>query len=342
MSSPPVDVAWHEPPSHAKDAHESAFSRAGFTILEILVASTVLILLLGVLLSTISQTSSVTRGATSKISSFQGARAAFDLMTETLSQATLNSYWDYDNPGTPTKYLRKSELHFLIGSAGVAPFAGRPGTGQAVYFQAPAGISTGFDSLETLLNAAGYFITYGNEDALPAPFPAAAESKYRYRLMQAVQPAESLGVYKDTTGNAWVVDVKDSAVPVAENIIYMAAWPRKAVTEDPRGDALTSAYSYAYDSRLNATITPQPETANQMPPAVQVTIVAMDETSAARVCTGAAPPAVISDAFAGLFVTSNQDQFDADIIALKSNLDAIPINYRIFTAIVPIRESKMQ
>lgn len=331
-------------PAHAKNAPASAFSRTGFTILEVLVASAVLILLLGVLLSTISQTSSVTRRATSKISSFQGARTAFDLMTETLSQATLNSYWDYayddsTDPTKPTRYLRKSELHFLVGNAGTAPFAGTPGTGQAVYFQAPAGVSTGFDGLETLLNAVGYFVSYGDEDALPAPFPA-ADPKYRYRLMQAVQPAESLGVYSNTTGNVWVSGVATSAVPVAENIIYLAAWPRKAPTEDPQGAALTSAYSY--DSRLNASASPQPETAHQMPPTVQITLVAMDETSAARVCTSDTPPTEVSSAFAGLFQTSNQNQFDSDIATLQTRLGNAGINFRIFTALVPIRESKMQ
>jgi uncharacterized protein (TIGR02599 family) len=317
----------------------SSFSSAAFTILEVLVASAVLILMLGVVLSTISQTSLVTRRATSKISSFQSARAAFDLITETLSQATLNSYWDYDNPLSPTKYLRKSELHFLIGKAGADPFGGIPGTGQAVYFQAPAGGSTTFDGLETLLNAVGYFITYGDEDALPSPFPSAGE-KYRYRLMQAVQSAENLGVYSATAGNDWAKAVKDSAVPVAENIIYMAAWPRKAPTEDPDGAALTSAYSY--DSRQGAANPSQPETANQMPPMVQITIVAMDETSAARVCTGGSTPTEISNAFTGLFQDSNQTKFDADIITLKGRLDSARINYRIFTAAVPIRESKMQ
>lgn len=322
---------------------------AAFTILEVLVASTVLILLLGILLSTISQTSSVTRKATSKVSAFQGARAAFDLMTVTLGQAALNSYWDYDDPNTPTKYLRKSELHFLIGAAGSSPFGGTAGTGQAVYFQAPAGMSTGYDGLENLLNAVGYFISYGDEDALPAPFPAAAVSKYRYRLMQAIQPAENLGVYSDTTGNAWVSGVAGNAVPLAENIIYMAAWPRKAVAEDAQGTALTSGYTY--DSRSAAASLPtdpatgQPVTQHQMPPMVQITIVAMDEDSAARICTGSTPPAAISDAFTSpspIFQASNQDQFDSDIIELNARLAEQKINFRVFTANVPIRESKMQ
>ena len=83
-------------------------SRAGFTILEVMVASAVFVLLLGLLMSTISQTSTVTRRATEKVSAFQGARSAFELITSKLSQATMNSYWDYDSPTTPTKYIRKS------------------------------------------------------------------------------------------------------------------------------------------------------------------------------------------------------------------------------------------
>ena len=185
---------------------------SAFTIMEVLVASTVLILLLVVVLSTISQTADVTQRASNKISSFQGARAAFDLLTEMLGQATLNSYWDYDSPTSPTKYLRKSELHFLIGNAGAGPLPGTVGTGQALFFQAPAGVSTTHDGLENLLNAAGYFISYGDEAALPSPFPAASP-KYRYRLMQAIQAAEDLRVYNDTTGNAWVSGIAASGVP---------------------------------------------------------------------------------------------------------------------------------
>lgn len=322
---------------------DSSFLREGFTILEVLVASAVFALMLGILLSTISQTTTVTRRATDKISSFQGARAAFDLITEKLSQATLNSYWDYDNPNAPAKFLRKSELHFLIGNAGTSPFGGATGTGQAVYFQAPAGVTANlatFGGLETLLNAVGYYISYGDEDSLPSPFPATTP-KYRYHLMQAVQPSEGLLVYSNTTGNAWVTSAFNSlAVPVAENIVYMAAWPRKSPADDPEGSALTSSFSY--DSRLNATTSPQPETANQMPPVVQITIVAIDETSAARICTDASAPAKISSAFTGLFQTSNKTQFDADLIVLGNKLGSEGINYRVFTAMVPIRESKME
>ncbi len=316
-----------------------------FTVLEVLVACAVLALMLGVVLSTISQTSSMTRWASDKIGAFQSARAAFELMTKVLSQATLNSYWDYqfDSAGNPTKYIRKSELHFLVGAADTGPFAGTAGTGQAIYFQAPVGQTatpTTLGSLENLLNAVGYYISYGNEDALPSPpFPAAVP-KYRYRLMQAMQPSENLTVYADTTTSDWTTDVANFAVPVAENVIYLAAWPRKAPSEDAAGTALSTDYSY--DSRDQATASPQPETANQMPPVVQITLVAIDETSAARLCTGTTPPSAVSDAFSGLFTSSDQTTFDADIATLESRMGDAGIKYRIFTAMVPIRESKMQ
>jgi len=307
-----------------------------------MVASAVLIIILGLILNIISQTSTVTRRATDKISAFQGARAAFDLMTGLLGQATLNSYWDYDNPLTPTRYLRKSELHFLIGQAGTGPFPGTAGTGQAIFFQAPAGVTQNlatYGGLETLLNATGFYIQYGDEAGLPSPFPTAAP-RYRYRLMQAVQPAENLAVYNSTTGTSWVSGLSAFSAPIADNIVFMVAWPKKAPADDPTGNALSSDYSY--DSRLNATSTSQPETANQLPPTVQVTVVALDEASAARVCTGNTPPSEVSGLTSGLFSSSTQTRFSQDLQTLITRLDSSGLTYKIFTAALPIRESKMQ
>jgi uncharacterized protein (TIGR02599 family) len=310
-----------------------------------MVAMAVLSLLVVVLLGTISRTSSVTRKGSEKISAFQAARAGFDLLTRNLSQATLNSYWDYDTPAAPTQYLRKSELHFLVGNAGTGSLPGTAGTGQAVCFQFPAG-TTGNAinaNLENLLSACGYFIQYGPADPLPAPFPAPASPTYRYQLMQAIQPSESLGVYATTTGNDWVKGLTNNAVPIAGNIVYLLVWPRKAPSEDAAGNALTTDFSY--DSRSNALATPQPETAHQMPPVVQITMVALDEASAARFCMDNTPPSAISDAFAGLFDGSppmSQDQFKSDLVELERNLASRGLNFRVFTSMVPIRESKMQ
>jgi uncharacterized protein (TIGR02599 family) len=318
--------------------------RAGFTIIEILVATAVLAMLLVVLLNVISHAGTVTRMASEKISAFQSARAAFDIVARNLSQATLNSYWDYDNPTAPQNYLRNSELHFLVGNAG-AGLPGASGTGQAICFQFPGGVTenTNYQSLNKMLNACGYFIQYGQTDSLPAPFPASAQPRYRYQLMQRIEPAENLGVFAGTTGSDWVQTLGDGAVPVAENIVYLLAWPRMPPTEDVVGDRLTKvAGNFSYDSRQGGSTHPQPETAHQLPPVVQLTMVVLDEASAARVCTGSSPPAEIFGALSGLFTSSKQDDFEADLATLESNLVDAGLNFRVFTTMVPLRESKMQ
>lgn len=303
-------------------------------------ATMVLAVMLTMLLGVISQTSSVTQMATQKISAFQGARAAFDIMARNVSQATLNAYWDYDRLPSPTRYLRKSELHFLIGNAGLSPFPGTPGTGQALFFQAPIGVTTEqskFGGLETLLNALGYYVEYGPQEGLPPPFPEAAPV-YRYRLMQAIQPTEDLAVYAETTGNEWVDGMAASASAVADNVICLVVWPMRSPEDDPGGLQLSTNFSY--DSRDAALANPQPATANQLPPVVQLTIVAIDEKSAARICVGQTPPEEISGALEGLF--QKAENYNEDLAKLESALSAANINSRAFSTTVALRESKME
>jgi len=315
--------------------------KKGFTIVELLVASAVLMLIMSVILALINQTSSVVRRGSDRVSEFQAARACFDLIGQNLSQATLASYWDYDNPTNPTKYLRTSQLHLLIGAAGVTPFPGQVGTGQAVFFQAPIGrtsISNKYRGLDGLINVCGYFIKYGDDAGLPAPFTSTPS--YRYRLMQSIQPSEDVRVYDTSVGSAWVQNAAASAVPIADNIIFMAVWPRKSINDDPSGDSLTEEFSY--DSRKDSALAAQPETANQLPPIIQITIVAIDETTARRLCVGSSPPGELTSLLSGLFSVSRMERYDNDLRVLKERLSAKGINYKIFTSMVPIRESKMQ
>lgn len=312
--------------------------RPGFTILELLVAAAVFSLILVILAGIVSHTSALTRRSGDAISAFQSARAAFSLLSANLSQATLNSYWDYDNPLTPVRYLRASELHFLVGPAGTTPFPGTSGTGQALFFQAPLGLSGNATiSMPSLLNACGYYVEYNNADALPAPFPT-APPRYRYRLMQALEASEKLAVYSSGNGSAWVNNAL--AVPIAENVIYLAVWPRMSPADNPAGNLLTSNFSY--DSRLDAKLSPQPVTANQMPPLIQVTMVVLDETSAARVCVDSSVPSDIVSATAGLFVESEAAKFEEDLGILEARLSAANLNFRVFTALIAVRESKME
>lgn len=90
-----------------------------FTLIELLVAMSVLAIIMLVLTAMISQTAKTWKYTSSKIEQFREARDAFESMARLISQATLNTYWDYDNPPStnkaPTQYLRSSELRFMSG-----------------------------------------------------------------------------------------------------------------------------------------------------------------------------------------------------------------------------------
>jgi len=311
-----------------------------FTLIELLVATAVLALILVLFLKIISVTTSVTKRAGDTISSFQDVRAALDILTTNISQATINAYWGYDDPNTPTKYQRESGLHFLITRAG-GSYPGTAGTGHAIFYQAPLGTVSGLAThgeLNNLINACGYYIEYGNDAG-----PFGLQSDYGYRLMQAVEPAESLKVYlasSQTSGLDWVANLSSFAVPIAKNIIYLAAWPRRPPAEDPAGTALTA--DFTYNSRTDNTSNPQPETANQLPPTVQIMLVALDEASARKMKSGSTPPTEVSGVFTGLFSSSSATSFKSDLKTMQERLAAQKLNARIFTTIVPIRESKMQ
>ncbi len=317
------------PPSHQR-------KNAGFTLLEVLVATAVFVMMLGMLVSLISQTGNVTRMATSKITAFQSARAAFDLMAAKLSQATLNSYWDYDNPNAPTRYVRKSELGFVIDQAGQSPMPGTLGTGYGVAFQAPAGRTANRDlaALPGLLNEFAYYIDYGND---PGPF--GTETRYRYRLMQACRTTETLEAYRKS-GSSWVSGIQNDAAPIAENIVFIAAWPRLSPATDAAGDALTQ--NFAYDSRGWSGSGRQPTNSAQLPPLLQLTLVAIDEKAAARLCTDSTPPSSLSGVLTGRFTKSTAAYFQDDLKKVQEALTAQNIAYRIFSTMVPIRESKME
>jgi len=318
--------------------------RAGFSLVEVMVAAVIFSLILMILLGIVSQTSALTRHASERISAFQAARAAFDLLTEKISQATLNTYWDYDNPNRPSQYLRNSELHFVVGDAGEGNLPGTPGTGQAVFFQAPLGVSGSTNqsvrNLSHLLNVCGFYIEYGATDQLPAPFPQ-SPPRYRYQLMQAVEATESFSVYESSAGQDWITALAaNDVVPIAENVIFFSVWPQRSPGEDPDGTSLTTEFSY--DSRLNAGQIPQPVTAHQMPPLLQLTMIVIDEPSAQRFCVEGSPPGAVSQALENLLQESRLDTFVDDLKTVESNLSAEGINYRVFSARIPIRESKME
>jgi len=312
--------------------------RAGFTLVEMMVAMAVTLLLMTVLLTTLSQTASIWQRTRERVGSYQSARFAFDLIRKTLSQATMNVYSGYDNDTTPTAYLRKSDLNFVIATPPRSDF----GQGNAVFFQAPLGITADANSttpLPALLNATGYFLDYGKDPDLPSNL--AALDRNRFLLKQYRAPSETMSVFTDKTGDTWfkqdIADGKNLSV-IAQNVILMLFWPRLPEEEDTTGNALSE--NFLYNSRSGANVVPQPLTANQAPPLVQVTLVAVDEISMRRLSDAATPPTEIVSALQSLFRISTSDAYAADLGVLEARLNAAKIGYQVFTATIPIRESK--
>ena len=145
--------------------------REGFTIIELLVAAVVTALLLVLLLQIIGFTSAQWRRTSESAKAFEGARAGFDALTRALSQATLNTEYDYYNSSrvarltitdtnalaafTPDTYGRFSGLHFLSGGS-LLP----TNHTHALFFQAPMNFDTNQATADFpasgILNAVGF------------------------------------------------------------------------------------------------------------------------------------------------------------------------------------------
>jgi uncharacterized protein (TIGR02599 family) len=204
--------------------------------------------------------------------------------------------------------------------------------------------------LDGLLNACGYFVEYA-QDSPPSFFPAQTP-RYRYQLMEYIQPSENLSVYAGPAAaggsNQWfLTDVTNPAStdvhPIANNIIALILQPRTS-SIGITGTSLSLAPNYQYDSRAG---TPP---LNQLPPVVQVIMVAVDETSVLRIpafSQSNESATVIHSDLKGLFTTTNilQQTADADLEAdlqtLIGDLTSQHINYRVFQSQVVLRGANL-
>lgn len=168
-----------------------------FTLVELLVSTTIIALILIMLVQVTNYLSTAWRTTTEKVEKFQEARDAFEAMTRRIAQATLNTYWDYyDYSGTlrsqyinpanfiPFGYGRQSDLRFIsgpmhyqpMGSSATCTWALDNGMAtqpvdasnmptHGIFFYAPLGISTSADkpiygAMDNLLNCFGYFVEF--------------------------------------------------------------------------------------------------------------------------------------------------------------------------------------
>jgi uncharacterized protein (TIGR02599 family) len=342
-----------------------------FTLIEVLVAATILVVMVGFMIVVMDQTTRIWSGSSAKVEQFREARSAFERVTTRLSQATLNTYWAYDDDKKPTRYLRQSELRFIAGSApGLLGSTGPGNTARVahtVFFNAPLGITANanYTGLENALNTIGYFVELGDDSAQRPDFMKsmvdAIPLRWRFRLMEFSQPTENFSLYQWTSGTPgfdtsalgewYKTDVNNEAVlkrVVAENVIAFVVTPRLAKAEEillqtnPTHSPLAPFYSYDSTS-TNADRQLNPK--NQLPPVVQLTMVAVDEKSAARLGLSSAGD---SDVF-GLstlfsdtkkFASDPETNFVGDLATLEKTLATKRVRYRVFTTNVQIRAAK--
>jgi uncharacterized protein (TIGR02599 family) len=333
----------------------------GFTLLEVLAAAALLLLILAMTGAVVNSSSNVWRQANAKIETFQKAREVFEVMTGHLAKATLNTYWDYydanftafssANPAAvsnfdPKYYGRNSDLHFQCGRASKLlpqlPANLQETSTHAVFFVSPTGLAAdpSHSGLSGLLSACGYFVAFGDDSAYK-PGIVPTPPRHRWRLMEVTEPVEDLKVFS-ASGSSWFQNAvaQGRVRPVAENVIALIAWPRLPPQDDPDGTRISA--DYTYDSRTQAAwqgAPPrQPVQAHQLPPNLQVTLVALDEVSAGRLENGDTPPEEITAALAGLF--EDVSKYEEDLNTLKTRLADKHIGFRIFSAILSLKESK--
>ncbi len=295
----------------------------------------------------VNQASAVWMRSRASLVAFEGARVGFEYLTRQLQQATLGTYWDYDDPQQPTRYQRRSELHFLMGNAGTITGAGNA-LSQAVFFQAPLGFtrqrgeSGGKDyrPLRSILSAVGFYVQFGSQQDLPPFLKDTLPERYRFRLMYFREPSEKLSLYaeRNTDGSpspSWLRgNLEEYSSPIAENVVALIFRAKY-----PNGSQGT-AESYQYDSAFKD----GSATYNQLPPVITITMVVIDEASAVRLqaLNGSSLPDLKIDS---LFSESGEipdGKYKSDLQVLEERLQqsSIPLNYRIFSADVAVRGAK--
>ena len=331
---------------------------AGFTLVELLVSMgilSVLLLLLTTLLGTIQQT---WVSAQDRVGQFREARVAFDIITKNASQASLNTSYDYKyDPATnfPSSYERRSELHFKTCPASelAGEIPGGTPVGHALFFQAPLGFSTRYRNLNNLFNGRGYFVVYGDDLEFRPDF-VRSDPKYRFRLMEFRPPAEENQVFADGQAerendqepqlDKWWRQSESSVKsgpffehvhPLAENIIALVVSPRDTLEvsgDDRRNTFSRIASNFEFDSNSIEDL----KYAQQVPPLMRLTMIAVDETAGIRQESVGTPPQELI--FDQLF--KNTSKYDEDIATLEEELGGKGINYKIFSTIVMMRSSR--
>ena len=322
---------------------------AAFSLIELLISLAVLSVLVVLAASLIGAIQDVWKRSSARTEQFRSARQALETISGRLSQATLNPYWVVQTTnGVPVRYERQSDLRFLTGNAvstiGSTVGSGTIVPGSAIFFQAPTGYFTNnsASSLSAALNTWGYYVEYGPDSSRP-PFISTSiiPTKNRFRLVEFIDPSDGLTIFSKTSGNSayngkdWFtapLATTGNRRVLADNIVAFVALPRLSTSEDSTGTALSPAYIY---DTTTSNATPKLNPKNQLPPIVDIAVVAISETTANRITWGSSRPDFgTSDLF------QNAADMDADLETLRTNIEKMNLSARVFRTSVPISAAR--
>ncbi len=349
-----------------------------FSLIEFVLAMAIFTIMLLVVTGVVDRISSVWSMTEARVASYQSGRAGFEALTRNLAQATLKTYWDYDDRDSPRNYVRTSELHFVSApSSQVFSTAGVTGletTGHAVFFQAPLGhVSDGaFRGYDSLLSVCGYYIEFGDLSDRESQFARnrGLTPGRKFRLMEVLGPAESNPIYQSTLERQnnsselalrydldWIERLglaSDAGPkqPLAENVIALILRPKLTPIEEARDGVI--APDFVYDSRRWEEVGDYDIaelTDNQMPPLIEAVMVVVSEGSMGRLMAeyGYTSEAtynadilqkagIESSAF---FTSAGSDQeFEDALEAYEERLDELQIEYEIFRTEVTVRSAR--
>ncbi len=347
-------------------------SSAAFTLVELLVSMTVLTILLLIVANVIATVQRAWRTSSAKVSQFREGRRAFDHVAFALSQATLNNYYVYkyknkEDPflppaksitDPPTDYIRYSDLQFVCGPSSskkeprLTGLTQAESPGHAIFFQAPLGTSATY-KLPSTLNGCGFFVRYDSDQSFRPEFLDSVGAgrtinlAYRYRLYEYRSNTEDNAVYEEVKNDwAWYDNFPDRSRPVANNVILLVISPRQPVVGDDSQKPTDIAPEYSYDSRESTTLKDTQDANDyQLPPLVDVTMVVLDEASAAseqfnaETGGGSATAPILQDVLKDTLFKKAEDYL-SDLQEVEAALVDRKLNFRIFTGTVPIRASK--
>lgn len=342
-------------------------SPQAFTLVELLLSISILSVVLLVTTSMLSTSMNQLRLAESRFGQFQEAQAAFESITKRLTSCEINPYYDYryptkgngvsDTDAVPVGYDLESDLHFVSGPSTIgshALLATGDHPGHSIFFFGTYGKTdnTSWKEMSNLVNSWGYYIEFGNDSSSRASFLNSSSllpQRYRFRLKELQIPSENVLTYKNRLSAATSVEqlydwfrtpiAAGKGETIAENMIALIVMPL-------RSDSVLKvspdiAEEYYYDTRAyqvsNQSAAAKSRTRHRLPPLVQFTLVALDETSAQRLAesNGTGMPNLGLD---GLFTNANQ--YDEDLATLEETLQSNQLRYRVFSTTVRLRNSR--